>query len=334
MTSRAQRNGSRVPAGRARHSRSTAPRRRPASAVRAPRCGARATWAGRRVLPSCSAPARSTTSSCAATRRSARPRCGCGRGGTPAGSGLLTAVPLTTHSPTHLSGTVGAGPQRLLALAMNHNGGWEATLDGVALAPVVVDGFRQAFVVPAGAAGALDVEFAPDSAYRWRLGRRAAARLLLLVGLLVPDRAPSATSRRPRAGTPALLVAAGTWSSPWRSPALGGARRGGCARGPAPAAHRRRSAGGAHRRGARRRRRCAGRRHDPPGRPSPGWRRRSPWRSSRQGCSPVRHPSCRPAHGGPLDEHVAQPRQEQADRQADGEQGHDATGEHPAPVKA
>ena len=103
----------------------------------------------------------------------------------------LTAVPLTTSSPTHLSGTVGAGPQRLLALAMNHNGGWEATLDGVALTPVVVDGFRQGFVVPAGAAGALDVEFAPDSSYRWALGGGLLLALLLLAGLLVPDREPS-----------------------------------------------------------------------------------------------------------------------------------------------
>ncbi len=54
------------------------------------------------------------------------------------------------QSPTHLTGTVAAGPQRLLALTMNHNAGWEATLDGAELTPVVVDGFRQGYVVPRG----------------------------------------------------------------------------------------------------------------------------------------------------------------------------------------
>jgi len=127
--------------------------------------------------------------------------------GSGAGSGSLTAVPLTTSSPTHLGGTVGAGPQRLLALAMNHNGGWEATLDGVALAPVVVDGFRQGFLVPAGAAGALDVEFAPDSSYRWALGGGLLLAMLLLAGLLVPDRSRRRVRAAGRPGTPAPAVA-------------------------------------------------------------------------------------------------------------------------------
>ena len=142
--------------------------------------------------------------------------------GSGAGSGLLTAVPLTTHSPTHLSGIVDAGPQRLLALAMNHNGGWEATLDGVALTPVVVDGFRQAFVVPAGASGALDIEFAPDSSYRWALGGGLLLAMLLLAGLLVPDQSRRRVPTVGRPGTPSLAVAAAgiltfalTLAGPW-----------------------------------------------------------------------------------------------------------------------
>ena len=90
---------------------------------------------------------------------------------------------VTSQSPTHLTGTVGAGPQRLLALAMNHNDGWEAELAGRALTPLVVDGFRQGFVLPDGAAGALEVRFAPDGPYRSALG------LGLLLVLLRPARA-------------------------------------------------------------------------------------------------------------------------------------------------
>ncbi len=129
-----------------------------------------------------------------------------------AGSSTAATVPLRTGSPTHLTGPVVAGPQRLLALAMNSNAGWEATLNGAALTPVVVDGFRQGFVLPADASGTLDVTFAPDAPYRLALGAGLVLALLLFVAAAVPDR-----SRRvdPPAGDPGtgsrpLVVAAGT----------------------------------------------------------------------------------------------------------------------------
>jgi arabinofuranan 3-O-arabinosyltransferase len=134
-----------------------------------------------------------------------------GVGAQPSGS-LLTTVPLTTESPTHLTGPVASGPQRLLALARNSNVGWEATLDGVPLAPVVVDGFRQGFVLPASGSGTLDVTFAPDAPYRLALAAGFVLALLLLVAAGVPDRARRVD--RP-AGDPAgaarpVLVATGT----------------------------------------------------------------------------------------------------------------------------
>ena len=138
-------------------------------------------------------------------------------------------MPLSTDSPTHLTGPVAAGPQRLLALAMNTNAGWEATLDGAALTPVVVDGFRQGFVLPAGASGRVDVTFAPDAPYRLALGAGFVLALLLLVAAVVPDR-----SRRvdPPAGDPGpgarpVLVAGGTLlfalvvAGPWAALAAG-----------------------------------------------------------------------------------------------------------------
>jgi arabinofuranan 3-O-arabinosyltransferase len=134
-----------------------------------------------------------------------------------------TPVPATWSSPTHLTGTVAPGPQRVLALTTNTNPGWEATLDGIRLEPLVVDGFRQAFVVPNGASGALDVVFTPDAAYRSALGVGAGLVLLLLVLLAVPDRTRRVTpaaqrGTRPRTavlvlGTLAyVVVLAGPWA--------------------------------------------------------------------------------------------------------------------------
>jgi arabinofuranan 3-O-arabinosyltransferase len=106
--------------------------------------------------------------------------------------GTTTPVDVAAESPTLLTGRVAAGPERLLALAMNANDGWQATLAGRHLTPVVVDGFRQGYVLPVGASGALEVRFAPDGPYRWALGLGLLLALLVPVALVVPDR-----TRRP-----------------------------------------------------------------------------------------------------------------------------------------
>ena len=137
-----------------------------------------------------------------------------------------TPLDVTPSRPTHLTGTVGAGPQRLLALAMNHNAGWEATLAGRPLAPIVVDGFRQGFVVPDGAAGALDVRVRPGRPLPRGPRPRSAARVLLVrshcsspTGSRSADRAgrdPDAAPRPAVAAAVALafaLVVAGPWAA-------------------------------------------------------------------------------------------------------------------------
>lgn len=61
------------------------------------------------------------------------------------------------------------------------NRGWVATLGGETLKAVEIDGWRQAFVVPAGSAGLVTAHFAPDRAYRAGLLGGAAAVLALIV---------------------------------------------------------------------------------------------------------------------------------------------------------
>ncbi|GHJ60491.1 hypothetical protein NOK12_30090 [Nocardioides sp. OK12] len=94
----------------------------------------------------------------------------------------------------------------LLVVRENANAGWSAALGGAALAPVVVDGWQQGWLLPPGAVtdaatGAVELRFTPDRAYRWGLLAGAVA----LLGLLLVVAAPLVRRRRPRdADLPAL----------------------------------------------------------------------------------------------------------------------------------
>jgi arabinofuranan 3-O-arabinosyltransferase len=74
---------------------------------------------------------------------------------------------------------------RTLELTENANTGWTASVDGTTLVPVRVDGWRQAWVVPAGVGGTVTMTFAPDRTYMLLLGIGAmlALALVLLVAL-------------------------------------------------------------------------------------------------------------------------------------------------------
>jgi arabinofuranan 3-O-arabinosyltransferase len=107
-------------------------------------------------------------------------------------------VESTRWEPTERSVTVGGGAESLLLVHENFNAGWTATLDGQQLRAVRVDGWQQAFVVPAGNGGAVALEFTPDRPYRIGLAAGAACILLVLLMALAPVR-----RRRPGpAGSP------------------------------------------------------------------------------------------------------------------------------------
>ncbi|NLU69237.1 alpha-(1-_3)-arabinofuranosyltransferase family protein [Streptomyces sp. HNM0574] len=77
---------------------------------------------------------------------------------------------------------VGEGSASYLQIHQNVNEGWKATLDGEQLTPLRLDGWQQGFLVPAGAAGDVRLEYEPA---RWYdAGFLAAgAGLLALLGL-------------------------------------------------------------------------------------------------------------------------------------------------------
>lgn len=113
----------------------------------------------------------------------------------------------------------GPGDEALLMVDENANAGWSATLDGTRLLPFTADGWRQGWVVPAGAGGEVDLRFTPGRPYDRALQLGLAIALLVVVALGVPGRAdaPSSGARRiPRGaalgvGTAALVLAAGPW---------------------------------------------------------------------------------------------------------------------------
>ncbi|MCQ4084752.1 alpha-(1-_3)-arabinofuranosyltransferase [Streptomyces sp. RB6PN25] len=76
--------------------------------------------------------------------------------------------------------TVGAGPAAYLEVHENRAPGWTATLDGKKLQAVTLDGWQQAFVVPAGMSGAVHLRYGPATLYQGSLAVGAVLALLVL----------------------------------------------------------------------------------------------------------------------------------------------------------
>jgi arabinofuranan 3-O-arabinosyltransferase len=105
---------------------------------------------------------------------------------------------------------IGTGQEALLVVPENANKGWVATLDGQVLSPTRVDGWQQAWTVPAGPGGLVHLTFAPDHAYRTGLAAGGLAALGLVVVAVLPARvdpvrraARAARARRARSGAAA-----------------------------------------------------------------------------------------------------------------------------------
>ncbi len=117
----------------------------------------------------------------------------------------------TAWSADHREVTLAsASADRLLVIPESNNSGWRATTSGgTELTPVVVDGWQQAWLVPAGASGTVSLDFTTDHWYRLGIF----GGLLLLIPLLFaairrPHSVPNSDpSPRPWSSVGAAFVA-------------------------------------------------------------------------------------------------------------------------------
>ncbi|MFW0783104.1 alpha-(1-_3)-arabinofuranosyltransferase [Gordonia sp. CPCC 206044] len=95
-------------------------------------------------------------------------------------------------SSTHRTVTVDAAHRdRILVVPESTNPGWQAEAGGVGLRSVVVDGWQQGWVVPAGTHGTVTLTYRFDSLYRWALGLGLALMALLFAFAWWPRRTES-----------------------------------------------------------------------------------------------------------------------------------------------
>ena len=97
-----------------------------------------------------------------------------------AGSGASRAVTVRSWQPDQRVVAIGSGAASYLEMHENYNAGWAATLNGRALTPVRLDGWQQAFVVPAGPGGPVTMTFRPAATYHLVLVASIIAAALLL----------------------------------------------------------------------------------------------------------------------------------------------------------
>ncbi|MGC5029339.1 alpha-(1-_3)-arabinofuranosyltransferase domain-containing protein [Micromonospora sp. DT229] len=119
------------------------------------------------------------------------------------------AVTVLDWAPTDRRVRVAGGEPALLVVPENANPGWKATLEGVSLTATRVDGWQQAWFLPAGAGGEVRLVFAPDRAYRGALlvGALTAVGVLLLAAWPVRRRLTvSAQGQAAVAGGPAGVI--------------------------------------------------------------------------------------------------------------------------------
>ena len=118
------------------------------------------------------------------------------------------AVHVLTWQSDRRSLRIGPGGSTYVEIHENWNPGWTADMGGQRLTSVALDGWQQAFVVPAGQGGTITLTFAPAAAYHAGLITSGMALLILALCAIGTAR------RRNRPGT----VGADTVARPQASP--------------------------------------------------------------------------------------------------------------------
>lgn len=89
-------------------------------------------------------------------------------------------------SATERQVEVSTGSESVLGVTESFNRGWTASVSGVELEPVVLEGWRQGFVLPAGTTGVVELEYAPQAGFRAALvGGLAMAGVLVLLAMFL-----------------------------------------------------------------------------------------------------------------------------------------------------
>jgi arabinofuranan 3-O-arabinosyltransferase len=108
-------------------------------------------------------------------------------------SALSPAVPapvpadIVSWSASARTFRVSAPARSYLAVNENFNSGWQAVVNGRTLAPVRLDGWKQAWILPAGTSGLVHVTFGPQRVFRAAVtGGLATLGLVVLAALLLP----------------------------------------------------------------------------------------------------------------------------------------------------
>ncbi len=98
-------------------------------------------------------------------------------------------VGIAEWSATHRRLTVDpATIDRIVYVRDNANDGWQATVAGQVLRPLVVDGWQQGWLLPAGAGGDIQIDFTPNRLYQLALLSGAGALLLVAIVAAWPNR--------------------------------------------------------------------------------------------------------------------------------------------------
>jgi hypothetical protein len=110
----------------------------------------------------------------------------------------------------HRTVAVSAGAATYLIVRQNFNTGWDAQMGGKTLKPVEIDGWQQAWVIPAGSRATVTLTYGPDLIYQIGLIGGGILALLLVALALWPSRRRSHADALGRIATlPAAAVVVG-----------------------------------------------------------------------------------------------------------------------------
>jgi arabinofuranan 3-O-arabinosyltransferase len=134
-------------------------------------------------------------------------------------------VAVSAWAPESRSFSVPAGPETIVELGEGFNAGWTASVDGSTISPLRLDGWRQAWRVPASTtARTIEAVYTPGTTQRIALAVGALLLLVVVAAALVPGSsisAPVGAARARRGEVAALTLAVPALVASWAGLAVG-----------------------------------------------------------------------------------------------------------------